>query len=172
MFLEEYQKQLKNLLEEPDSIKRKVVYYGIALGFVDYVLNKKSETDSIGQLNLILKLEADEFISKIVELTIVNSVDMEKAILDLINYKIYTIRPDIGYIQSGTCIYDFFAISKFISLDVLESIEKEAKIFNQARSTTNNYLAQLKYGETNKEPVTLKTPEESGIKLSVVGPKS
>lgn len=174
MFLEEYQKQLKNLLEEPDGLKRKVVYYGVGLGFVDYILNYKMETDSINQLNLILKVEKDVFLGKIVELTIVNSVDMETAILDLINYKIYTIRPEIGTMPTVTCTYDLFSINKFISPYILDAMDRNTDLFNKSRFTTITYLKEVEKSSNNApQPIkSLKTPEESGISLSVVGPKS
>lgn len=166
--LGEYERRLKNVLEEPDPVRRKVAYYGVALGFVNSVLRTNSTNDSISQLNLILRVEKDKFLNKIVELTIVNSVDLDKAITDIINFKIFTIRPDVEDLNKDSNVAGAFGVSKILSTNVANDIQECGDTFNLAVLMTQFYITEtIKPVSQGQE---IKLPEDSGIKLTVKGP--
>lgn len=169
MFLKEYEKRLKDALENPDSWERSVAYYAIALGFVDSILRDKIEIDSINQLNLILKMEKDSFLNKVVELTIVDFPRLEKAILDIINFKIYTLRPaELELSEPPNDVGTMFNIRRFIPDEIYQYIQENGGFFQRVYNITSFYLKEHKI-ET-KEPKSLKTSEDSGVDLKVIGP--
>lgn len=167
IFLEEYERRLKTLLEEPDPLRRLVVYYGVATGLIDYEIALHPDITEINQINLTVKAEAVKVLGRLVELAIVNTSELEKAVDDTLRYRLSLVTPKAEDTAGIECVLSAFGLTNYFSHDILNGINNNPRLFADAVKCSKTYTKEY-FHPTEKSKVSdLKTPEDSGVKLSV-----
>lgn len=135
------EEKLTSCLEVYQPALREVVYFGVAQALVDW-LEKDSKNTPFNELNVNFTFKIKQYLSKIVNLTIVDINYLESICNNLFKLS-HLAFEESDSVSGRNTFFSFIGLNKFISNGTVKNIDKNFDLFSRSYFNTKMYLMEL-----------------------------